>query len=277
MSRLSIFETRWIDLIFENRNQEYGAYQLRRDSVKSSLTALFMGLLFVASIGAISTIASYYNREVPPITSPQEWTEPLVITPVDILHRVEEEKIVLPEQQSQTRETTIIKEQLINPTIVHSTEATPEIATNAENKYVGDVISEGTGTPSLNTTSSGNGNGTGTEPSTAVDYGTTVVSTAILDKMPQFPGGMDKFYKYVSNNFEKPEIDDINTFRVYVSFVIERDGSMTDIKVSRDPGYGLGKEAIRVLKSLRTKWSPGMVDSKPVRTAYSLPIVLEMR
>ena len=61
MSRLSIYESRWIDLIFENRNQEYGAYQLRRESVKSSLTALFMGLLFVASIGGITTIASHFN------------------------------------------------------------------------------------------------------------------------------------------------------------------------------------------------------------------------
>jgi hypothetical protein len=103
------------------------------------------------------------------------------------------------------------------------------------------------------------------------------VSAAILDKMPQFPGGMDKFYKYVGNNFEKPELEGINVLKVFVSFVIEKDGSMTDIKVMKDPGYGLGREAIRVLKSLRTKWSPGMIDSKPVRTAYNLPIVLEMR
>ena len=95
--------------------------------------------------------------------------------------------------------------------------------------------------------------------------------------MPEFPGGIEKFYKYVGNNFEKPEIDAINTFRVYVSFVIERDGSMTDIKVVRDPGYGLGREAIRVLKSLKTKWSPGIIGSKPVRTAYNLPIVVDMQ
>jgi len=63
---------------------------------------------------------------------------------------------------------------------------------------------------------------------------------------------------------------------VYVSFVIERDGSMTDIQVKRDPGYGLGKEAVRVLKSIKTKWAPGMIAGKPVRTAYNLPITVEM-
>jgi protein TonB len=59
MSRLSIYETRWIDLVFENRNKEYGAYQLRRDSVKSSLSALFMGFLLVASLAGITSIANF--------------------------------------------------------------------------------------------------------------------------------------------------------------------------------------------------------------------------
>lgn len=273
MSRLSIYETRWIDLIFENRNQEYGAYQLRRESVKSSLTALFMGLLFVASIGGITTIANHFNRDVAPVITNPEWTEPIEVTKVDLDKIVEP---VLPEVQSQAAAATIDKDQLINPVIVQSQDAVQDIATNEENKHAADVISEGTG-PIGDNPSSGNGTGTGTEPTKAVDYGTTVVNSAVLDKMPQFPGGMDKFYNYVGNNFEKPEIEGMSTLRVYVSFVIEKDGSMTDIKVNRDPGYGLGREAIRVLKSLKTKWSPGIIDSKPVRTAYSLPIVLEMR
>jgi protein TonB len=80
----------------------------------------------------------------------------------------------------------------------------------------------------------------------------------------------------VGNNFEKPEIDGLSTIRVIVSFVIEKDGSMTDILVKRDPGYGIGKEAIRVLKSLRTKWTPGLIGTKPVRTSYDLPITIQV-
>ncbi|MNY48601.1 Gram-negative bacterial tonB protein [compost metagenome] len=63
--------------------------------------------------------------------------------------------------------------------------------------------------------------------------------------------------------------------KVYVSFVIERDGSITDITVIKDPGYGLGKEAVRVLKSLKTKWTPGVLNGKTVRTAYNLPITIK--
>ena len=270
MSRLSIYETRWIDLIFENKNQKYGAYQLRRDSVKSSLTALFMGLLFVASIGGITTIASHFNRGVAPAIPIPEWSVPIHVT--DIVIPIVEEP-VLPQAQSQPTEATIVKDQLTNPVIVHPEDATAIIATNTENNNTSDVISDGTGTIGVNPTASG----TGTETPKAVDYGTTVVNSAVLDKMPEFPGGINKFYNYVGNNFEKPEIEANSTFRVYVSFVIERDGSMTDIKVIKDPGYGLGREAIRVLKSLKTKWSPGMIGSKPVRTAYNLPIAVEMQ
>ena len=269
MSRLSIYETRWIDLIFENKNQKYGAYQLRRDSVKSSLTALFMGLLFVASIGGITTIVSHFSHGVAPIIPIPEWSEPLQVT--DVVIPIVEQP-VLPEVQSRTTEAAIDKDQLINPVVVHPDDANQNIATNIENKSATDVISDGTGTTGTNPTTSG----TGTEIPKAVDYGNTVVASVALDKLPEFPGGINKFYNYVGNNFEKPEIEGTNTFRVYVSFVIEKDGSMTDIKVIRDPGFGLGKEAIRVLKSLKTKWSPGMIGSQPVRTAYNLPISVVM-
>jgi protein TonB len=230
-----------------------------------------MGLLFVASIGGITTIVSHFSTNVAPTTPLPEWSDPIQVT--DVVIPIVEEP-VLPQVQSQAPAATIVKDQLINPVIVQAENANQNIATNEENRFAAPVLSEGTGTTGLNPSS---GTGTGTEPPAAVDYGNSLVNSAVLDKMPEFPGGIDKFYKYVGNNFEKPEIDAINTFRVYVSFVIERDGSMTDIKVVRDPGYGLGREAIRVLKSLKTKWSPGIMGSKPVRTAYNLPIVVDMQ
>lgn len=274
MSRLSIYGTPWIDLIFENKNQEYGAYQLSRDSVKNSLTALFMGLLFVASIGGITSVFSHFNRSTAPIIPIPEWSIPIKLT--DIVNPVLKQP-VLPAARSQVGEETVVKDQLSNPIIVHPVDANQNIATNIENNIATPDISEGMGTLGTNTTASGTGTGTGTETPKAVDYGDSLVNSTELDKMPQFPGGIGKFYNYVGNNFEKPEIEAITTFRVFISFVIEKDGSMTDIKVIKDPGYGLGKEAIRVLKSLKTKWSPGMMGTKAVRTSYTLPIVVDLQ
>ena len=61
--------------------------------------------------------------------------------------------------------------------------------------------------------------------------------------------------------------------KVYVTFVVEKDGSLTDIKVIRDIGFGTGKEAIRVLKS-SPKWTPGEKNGKKVRVLYSIPITI---
>jgi protein TonB len=79
-------------------------------------------------------------------------------------------------------------------------------------------------------------------------------------------------------NKQIPELYSTMAKRLYFSsfypFVIEKNGSLTDIKVLQNPGYGLDKEAIRVLKSLKTKWEPGIKNGNPVRTAFSLPIII---
>ncbi len=161
----------------------------------------------------------------------------------------------------------------VNPVVVATDQATQDVPTTAAIIENTPTASEGSGTIGVNSSTSA-GSTTGTLPST--DPGNTAVVSAALDKLPEFPGGINKFYTYVGNNFEKQEIDGSGIMKIYVAFVIERDGSMTDITVKRDPGHGLGREAIRVLKSLRTKWAPGMIDGKPVRTAYSLPIVVQL-
>lgn len=273
MSKLSIYETKWTDLVFENKNKEYGAYQLRQESSKNSITALFTSLLIIAALGSVSmliskfTTSSSITEKIPTIDE--------VIRPVhlDQLVRPETEETIAPPVQEQQAVTQVTDaRQLINPVVVSTEQAVQNIAPNTENVPVVDNTSTGTGTAvnALPTTSGGGGQSLA--PSTTSNE---PVLAAVLDKMPEFPGGMSKFYTYVGNNFNKPELDADRTMRVYVSFVIEKDGSMTDIIVKNDPGYGLGKEAVRVLKSLRTKWTPGILDGKPVRTAYNLPITIK--
>lgn len=273
MSKLSLYETRWIDLVFQYRNKEYGAYQLRQESTKTSIMALFMGILLLISALSIPVILSYFNPENK-ITIP-ELTNTLVnVTDIIIPNQLQEiEKPVLPEVKTQNAEVPIQSDQLVNPVIVQAQLANQNIAKNTDNTTITNTSTEGTATIGINPTSS---SGIGTATDTPIDPGNTIVATTTLDKLPEFPGGINKFYTYVGNNFEKPDVDSGSTMKVYVSFVIEKDGSMTDIQVKRDPGYGLGKEAIRVLKSLKTKWSPGMIGSKPVRTAYNLPITVQM-
>ena len=94
-----------------------------------------------------------------------------------------------------------------------------------------------------------------------------------IEKKPEFPGGAGAFYKYIGNNYRTPSVQGLSG-KVYVNFVIEKDGSVVEAKVIRDLGYGTGEEAVRVL-SESPKWSPGMQNGQPVRVLYSLPITIQ--
>jgi len=276
MSKLNIYETSWTNLVFEDRNKEYGAYNLRQENAKTSLFALLTGVLLLA--GAIS-VPVIYNHLNPDHTIPTIIPELAPATIVNVNPYTPPpagpEEAAIPRIKEPITNEPITSQQLINPQVVTSTDATPmDVTPNAELNPIsstGTTEASGSGVG----TSSGAGTGSGTVASAPGIADNAVVSSAVLDKLPEFPGGINKFYSYVGNNFEKPELDSENAVRITVAFVVEKDGSMTDIRVLKDPGYGLGREAIRVLKSLKTKWSPGMIDGKAVRTAYNLPITIQ--
>jgi len=269
MSKSSIYETSWTNLVFENKNKEYGAYQLRQENSKTTITALFMGLLLLAALGSVSVLINKFR--VPPVVEPTTVYCPMappVIIDQTIVQPKQPETVAPPQQSAAAAPAT--STQLTHPVVAAPDQATPEIATNANNAP---AVENPTGTGSVVNALpyTGGGGGEAVVPVITNDP----VLPALLDKMPEFPGGMAKFYTYVGNNFNRPELDADRTLKVYVSFVIEKDGSITDIMVKNDPGYGLGKEAIRVLKSLKTKWIPGVLNGKAVRTAYNLPITIK--
>lgn len=95
----------------------------------------------------------------------------------------------------------------------------------------------------------------------------------IVEKMPEFPGGTEKLFKYLGKNIEYPPMakDAGIKGKVYVTFVVDKDGSITDVKVLRGIGGGCDEEAVRVVKSM-PKWTPGKQRGKSVRVQYNLPI-----
>ena len=87
---------------------------------------------------------------------------------------------------------------------------------------------------------------------------------------PEFPGGIESFYRFIIKNYHLP-VSAEYTGKVYLTFVIELDGTIDDIKILKSPGLETEKEAIRVLKK-SPKWIPGKNDGVNVRTIFSLPI-----
>jgi len=99
-----------------------------------------------------------------------------------------------------------------------------------------------------------------------------------VEHVPNYPGGVDKFYKFLQENIKYPAEAKSKKIqgKVFVSFIVEKDGSLSGIKTIRDPGAGCGPEAVRVMK-LSPKWNPGVQNGHKVRVQYTLPISFTLK
>lgn len=100
----------------------------------------------------------------------------------------------------------------------------------------------------------------------------------IVEEMPSFPGGEQKLLEYVAKNVKYPQIARESGIkgRVFISFVVEPDGSVSNVKVLRGIGGGCDEEAMRVVKSM-PKWKPGKQRGKAVRVSYMLPVNFQLQ
>ena len=97
-----------------------------------------------------------------------------------------------------------------------------------------------------------------------------------IEKQPEYPGGIDEFYKLIGMNFKIPAEASKQKLegKAIIEFMVERDGSLSEFTIVKDLGYGIGNEAIRTIK-LSPKWIPGTIDGKPARVLYTLPITIQ--
>ncbi len=280
MSKVSVFNREWIELVFEGRNKEYGAYQLRKENPRTTMLALFCGIALVGLLVMIPLALNYFKPEPAPVTLSEFDATEIELTDIATLKKPEPPKPepIQPEPSepapaSSTATVAFRPLEVTNtpveplPVMDDFEDADPSSETREANPE-GTVLTgtaPGTGSP--------DSTGTGNEPGT----GNEAISSLLVDESPMFMGGMEDFYKKVAKEFTLPETNEAITLKVYVSFIVEKDGTMSNIKVLKDPGYGMGKEAIRVLKSIKTKWKPGKKAGKEVRTAYNLPITLNVK
>jgi TonB family protein len=118
------------------------------------------------------------------------------------------------------------------------------------------------------------------------DAASTVINDAVarnevftsVEKLPAYPGGMESFGKYLGKTLRYPHEAQNEGIqgRAIVTFVVEADGSLTDVHAIKDPGMGLGQEAVRVVSN-SAKWIPGEQNGRKVRVQYTVPIVFTLR
>lgn len=283
MSKVSVFDQGWIDLVFEGRNKAYGAYKLRQQQSKDTIIALLSGIALILVLVSVPAVINYFAPQ-PEVAENDGGTivvEPDIIRvfpdiPEPVVPKPEPKQAAAPPAPKPPEPTIRFK-----PIVPSTKPVTALIPTTPQviNTQPGSVTSQGDGSNNFSTgvtSATGTEDGTGTG-NTDGGEGNGIIAAPMLDESPAFPGGLNKFYERVGNEFNTPDIDDAKTLRVYVSFVVEKDGTMSNIQVLKDPGYGAGKEALRVLQSIKTKWKPGKMKGKAVRTAYNLPITINIK
>jgi len=260
--KLDLLKDKWLEIVFEGRNKVYGAYELRKANSKTTLLALISGTAFFAFALSLPLLFSLL-----PDTNNDEVLDEKITTVK--LPPKEKPKENIPPPPPPPPPPKVDQVKFVKPVVAKADEVTeepPKVEEIKDKKLGAETIK---GDPDAELTVEPVGNG----PSQVVEEDNNIYNTAGIEVKPDFPGGLEKFYKFIGKNFQVPEEEGLKG-KIFVTFVVEKDGSLTDIKVLRDIGYGTGKEAIRVLKSC-PRWNPGEQNGKKVRVLYSLPISIQ--
>lgn len=271
MSNFNVQDEKWLEIAFENRNKAYGAYQLRKDSDATTIKAM---LITFGTIAFGIGLFSFTTPEPKPIVRDEPKLPPIV-------KYVEFEPVIIEPKP-------IIKKGTDNPRLNLTPENVAPIVVDKPNvKPVEEPEKPNTTTP-YNPNGTENGNpgpvgepkGTDTKPTTPTTGTGTKPNDGpykgVLGSEASFPGGIDKFRTFIAQNYKIPESFNKDVLFIELVFVIETDGSMTDIRMVSKGDKALEKEAIRVLKAMNKKWTPGKVNGEIVRSEKRLPIQINL-
>lgn len=259
-SKIDILKKEWIDVIFKNRNKNYGAYELRQTNPKSTGIALIIGVVFFAFVLSINTIVNAIEGFIPKAPVKVKLTEIKLLPPPPNAN-IKKPPPPPPEPPKPRVNQVKFPPPVVKPDVeVHENPPTVQELKSAD---PGQATQKGDANAEVNIDGPvGNGD-------KVTEADPNQVFSAV-EVEPKFNGD---FGGYLSKNIHYPAVDKENNVqgKVFVQFVVERDGSLTDIKVLRSPSETLGDEAVRVLKN-SPHWKPGIQNGKPVRVMYTVPI-----
>lgn len=279
MTQIDLISNEWSDLLFENRNKEYGAYVLRHQTGNRNLASILAILVFVAAIVSLLVIKNEYDRYVAKhtvvvydqgmVTSNLKNEAPEVKRAEPIRRENIEEVVENVKKSIKFTAPVIKKDDEVDPKDEMRTQ--DEIMKSKVSISVFDVL---------------NGSEDGevlkakqmlvTETVKPKEEETKIFT--VVEQMPSFPGGEAALMQYLSKNIKYPPFAEENNIqgRVICTFVVERDGSVSDIRIARSVDPSLDKEAIRVVSGM-PRWIPGRQNGQMVRVKYTLPVTFRLQ
>jgi len=275
ISKFDLYKSEWLELVFDNRNKAYGAYELRQHYSNNMIKAMCIAFLSIGVsafiIGVIiKPVVTQIAHDMPQtavvVLSRVNIAKPPVTPPAAAHHA----RVILLPAPSAPVNTVRNPPMVVTPDPVA---VEPPTKTQLATSAIGPVDIKSTikGTE-------GGSSGPGVGPGTPAAPGNgEAVGTAGLERMPEPFGGAAAWQKFLQKNLVYPDmaVDQGREGRVWLSFIVERDGHLSDIKVERGAGFGMDEEAIRVLK-LAPAWKPGIQNGQPVRVKYNIPINFQL-
>ena len=276
MAKIDLIDNGWVDLVFEGKNQAYGAYQLRKDTGKRNVMALLVMFAIGVAIAAIVAIKGVVENAMKSDVAIEADVE---------LAKLAEKKEAKVEKKEEPKVEKIEVERVkssvkfVPPVIKKDDEVKPE----EELKSQEELNKTNTAIGAFDV--KGNDEAAGevlkakeviAQPEPPKEEETKVFD--VVEQMPSFPGGQSALLQYLSSNIKYPVVAEENGVqgRVIVTFVVEKDGSITDVKVVKSVDPSLDKEAQRVVKSM-PKWIPGKQNGSAVRVKYTVPVTFRLQ
>lgn len=281
MASIDLTTNGWVDLIFEGRNKEYGAYKLRKNTPKRNIYSIVVIALLAALFIGIYIAKTAYDEYQAAHTKNEQVTELSALNQPKKKAEVKRKEVQLPEKKQEVVKEVKSSIKFTAPVIKKDNEVKPE----DEMKTQQELMQTNTAIGALDVKgNSDNGEvlkvteRVADEPVKPDKPEVENKVFEVVEQMPTFPGGTSALMQYLSDNIKYPVVAQENAIsgRVVVSFVVERDGSITDVKVVRSVDPSLDREATRVVKAM-PKWIPGRQNGSPVRVKYNVPVAFRLQ
>ena len=277
MSKIDLISSDWVDLVFEGRNKAYGAYRLRKSTTKRNILAMVAVVILLVVAFIILTVKNFVDEQRAKVAM----TQVAELTNYDQPKKkaeVKQKKVEVEPERVVERVKSSIK--FTAPVIKKDEEVKPD----EELKTQDELMSTKTAIGSFDVKGNDDSNGeilkakeVIAEPEPPKHEEENKVFD-IVEQQPLFPGGPAALMKYLSENTKYPVVAQENGVqgRVTVQFVVEKDGSISDVHVLRGVDPSLDKEAVRVVKSM-PRWTPGKQNGITVRVNYRVPVLFRLQ
>ena len=278
MSKIDLISNEWTDLVFEGRNQSYGAYKLRKTTGKRNLWALI-----IVALAAVLLYLGLQLQRMAEANKKVENTQAVELAKLNTEKKKEakvEKKEIIRQEPEKVVEQVKSSVKFTAPIIKKDEEVKEEDEIKLDevqksDKAVGAFTVEGNDEVGGSVLKAKEDIQAPEPPKHVVEE--TKIFT-IVEQMPMFPGGDGALMGYLRDNIHYPTVAAENGVqgRVVVGFVVERDGSITDVNILRSVDPSLDREAMRVVKSM-PRWTPGKQNGSAVRVKYQVPVTFRLQ